>query len=182
VLRNTAETWGAVTKFLHWLMLALIVLQLTLGGLAVSWRLSPTKLNLFVWHKSFGILILVLAVARLIWRLGNPTPALPAAMSKAEKTAARSSHALLYLIMIAIPLSGWVINSATNIPLNIFFLFPWPDITAPNKALAEMAKTVHLVLWLILAATLTVHIGAALQHHFIKRNEILRRMLPGRNR
>jgi len=181
VLRNTAQTWGAVTKLLHWLMLALIMLQLTLGGLAVSWRLSPTKLNLFVWHKSFGILILVLAVVRLIWRLTNPTPALPAETSKAERRAARLSHALLYLVMIAIPLSGWVINSAANVPLNVFFLFPLPDITAPDEALAETAKIVHLGLWIILTVALTVHIGAALRHHFIKHNKILRRMLPGRS-
>jgi len=180
VLRNTAQTWGAVTKLLHWLMLALIMLQLTLGGLAVSWRLSPTKLNLFVWHKSFGILILVLAVVRLIWRLANPTPALPAETSKAERRAARLGHALLYLVMIAIPLSGWVINSAANVPLNVFFLFPLPDITAPDEALAETAKIVHLGLWIILAVALTVHIGAALRHHFVKHNEILRHMLPGR--
>jgi cytochrome b561 len=167
---------------LHWLTLALLLTQIALGWFAVSWRLSPTKLNLFVWHKSVGILILVIVLLRLVWRLGNATPALPDNTEPWERFAARLSHVLLYLFMIVIPLSGWVINSAANVPLNLFFWFPLPDITAPNKALAEVTKSVHFGLWISLCVLLVFHIGGALRHHLVKRNDILVRMWSGKKR
>jgi len=178
VLRNTDQNWGAIAKLLHWFMAVLIFTQIALGWLAVSWPLSPTKLNLFVWHKSFGMLMLALVVVRLLWRLASPTPALPTDTPRWERTAAHASHALLYALMITMPLSGWVINSAANIPFRIFWLVPLPHIVAPDKALADMAKTIHLGLFVTLSLVLVLHIGAALRHHFIKRNRILVRMLP----
>ncbi|OGI48363.1 MAG: hypothetical protein A2151_03990 [Candidatus Muproteobacteria bacterium RBG_16_65_34] len=182
MLRNTRESWGAPAKLLHWTMAALVFAQFALGWLAASWRLSPTKLNLFVWHKSTGILLLALVTVRIVWRLLNPTPALPAGLPRWERAAARASHLLLYLLLVAMPLTGWIINSTANIPFRVFWLFPLPDITAPDKALEELAKKVHLGLFIALALTLTVHIGAALRHHFVKHNDILARMLPGKGR
>jgi len=90
---------------------------------------------------------------------------------------------LLYVLMIALPLSGWVINSASGIPFRVFWWFPLPAIVAPDKALAEAAKQVHFALFVALAALLVVHIAAALRHHFAKRTDVLVRMLPmGRSR
>jgi cytochrome b561 len=179
MIRNTADSWGAGAKFFHWLMAALIVFQIMLGVMAVTWPVSPTKLDLFVWHKSFGVLILTLAALRLLWRFANPTPELPDGMVAWERAAARVSHFLLYLLMIALPVTGWIINSAANIPFRVFWLVPLPPIVAPDKALADLFAQVHGGLALALVVVLVAHIGAALRHHFIKHDKVLVRMLPG---
>jgi cytochrome b561 len=179
MLRNTTDSWGTGIKFFHWLMAALIVFQIMLGVMAVTWPVSPTKLDLFVWHKSFGVLILTLAALRLLWRLTNVTPALPEGMAGWERIGARVSHFLLYLLMLALPLTGWIINSAANIPFRIFWLVPLPAIVAPDKALADLFAQIHGGLALALVVVLVAHIGAALRHHFIKHDQVLIRMLPG---
>ena len=182
MLRNNSDSWGAPAKLFHWLMALLIFAQIALGLLAVSWRLSPTKLNLFFWHKSTGMLILALLALRLLWRLANRTPELPASMPGWERAAARLSHGLLYLLMIALPITGWIVNSASNIPFRIFWLVPLPAIVAPDQATADLAALVHRGLFVVLALVLVAHIGAALRHHFVKRNTVLIRMLPWRTR
>lgn len=178
--RNDADSWSAPAKLFHWVMAALILAQIALGVMAASWRLSPTKLNLFFWHKSTGMLILALVALRLAWRLANRAPALPDDMPAWERAAAHASHALLYVLMIALPLTGWIVNSASNIPFRIFWLVPLPAIVAPDKAVADLAALVHGGLVALLALVLVAHIGAALRHHFIKRNGVLLRMLPGK--
>jgi cytochrome b561 len=156
--------------------------QIGLGFTAALWRLSPLKLELFVWHKSTGMLILVLMLARLAWRLANRSPALPPQTPAWERYAAHASHVLLYVLAVALPLSGWVINSAAGVPFSIFWLVPLPAIVAPDERLEELAKLVHFSLLVALCLVLALHIAAALRHHFVKRNAILIRMLPGRGR
>ena len=182
MLRNTADSWGAPAKFFHWVMAALILAQIALGLTAASWRVSPTKLELFFWHKSTGMLILLLVALRLLWRLANPAPALPSGMPAWERAAARASHLLLYVLMIALPITGWIVNSASNIPFRIFWLVPLPAIVAPDKSTADLAALVHGGLAALLGLVLVAHIGAALRHHFVKRNTVLTRMLPGAGR
>jgi cytochrome b561 len=179
MLRNDADSWGAPAKLFHWVMAALILAQIALGVMAASWRVSPTKLELFFWHKSTGMLILALVALRLLWRLANPTPALPAGMPAWERAAAQLSHGLLYVLMIALPITGWIVNSASNIPFRIFWLIPLPAIVAPDKPTADLVALVHGGLFALLALVLVAHIGAALRHHFVKRNTVLERMLPG---
>jgi cytochrome b561 len=179
MLRNTDQSWGAGAKFFHWTMAALILFQIMLGVMAVTWPVSPTKLNLFVWHKSFGVIILTLVVLRLLWRITDVTPALPDGMPAWERVAARVSHTLLYGLMVALPITGWIINSAANIPFRIFWLVPLPPITGPDKALADLFAQIHGALALTLVVVLVAHIGAALRHHFAKHDKVLVRMLPG---
>lgn len=179
MLRNTREAWGAVQKFFHWLMAPVVLFQVVLGVMAVMWAVSPTKLDLFVWHKSLGVLILSLVVVRLLWRLSNPTPELPDAMPAWERTAARISHFLLYALLVALPLTGWVINSAANIPFRIFWLVPLPAVVAPNEGLADLFRWIHGGLALTLVLVVCVHVGAALRHHFSLNDRVLVRMLPG---
>lgn len=179
MLRNTERSWGAIARFLHWLVAALVFAQIPLGWAAETWRLSPMKLDLFVWHKSAGMLILVITILRLGWRLANPTPELPRGTMPLERWAARASHLLLYLVLLAMPVSGWIINSAANVPFRIFWLVPLPAIVAPDKRLADAAGVVHFWLFLALAILLVVHIAAALRHHFVKRTDVLARMLHG---
>lgn len=179
-LRNTERSWGAPARWLHWLTAVLIAVQIALGVMAVSWRLSPTKLELFVWHKSLGLVVLLLVLVRLGVRVAGPTPRLPADTPRWERLAAHASHFLLYALMLALPLSGWVINSAANVPLRVFGLFPLPHITAPDEALADAAAQVHVGLVTALALLIVTHAAAALRHHYGKRNDVLVRMLSGR--
>ena len=179
MLRNDADSWGAPAKLFHWVMAALILAQIALGVMAASWRVSPTKIELFFWHKSTGMLILALVALRLLWRLANPPPELPSGIADWERAAARLSHLLLYVLMIALPVTGWIVNSASNVPFRIFWLIPLPAIVAPDEPTADLAALVHGGLATLLALALVAHIGAALRHHFVKRNTVLIRMLPG---
>ncbi len=175
---NTRHSWGIPAKFFHWFIAALIVAQIALGLLAVRWPLSPLKLNLFVWHKSMGIMILALVALRLLCRLASAVPALPPDTPAWERLAARASHVLLYLAMIGLPVTGWIISSASGIPFRIFWWIPLPAIVAADKQTAELAAFAHYSLFVLLAALLAVHVGAALRHHYVKRNDVLARMLP----
>lgn len=178
MLRNTADSWGAPAKLFHWVMAALILAQIALGVTAASWRVSPTKIELFFWHKSTGMLILALLALRLAWRLSNPAPLLPAGMAPWERVGARLSHLLLYTLMIALPVTGWIVNSASNIPFRIFWLIPLPAIVAPDENTADLVAEVHGGLAVLLALVLVAHVGAALRHHYVKKDAVLARMLP----
>ena len=178
MLRNEDDSWGAPAKLFHWVMAALIFAQIALGLVAAGWHVSPTKLNLFVWHKSTGMLILALLALRLLWRLSNPAPALPTDMAAWERMGAHLSHFLLYMLMVALPLTGWVISSASNVPFRIFWTIPLPAITAPDKATADLFTSLHGWLVALLSLVLLAHIGAALRHHYVKKDTVLARMLP----
>jgi len=172
--------WSATAKFLHWTIAVLIVTQFVVGWLAVSWRLSPTKLDLFVWHKSTGMLVLALALVRLAWRATHRPPPWPSDMPAWERIAAHLTHGLLYAAMIAIPLSGWIVSSAAGVPFSIYWRIPLPPLVAPDRHLAEVVAGVHLVLGIVLIVLLVMHVGAALRHHYGKRDDVLVRMLPWR--
>jgi cytochrome b561/polyisoprenoid-binding protein YceI len=182
MIRNTQDSWGFAAKFFHWATALLVFVQLPLGWMAVSWRLSPAKAHLYVWHKSLGMLLLVLVVLRLLWRFVNSTPALPADMPLWQCRSARTSYALLYALLIAMPLTGWILNSAANVPVHIFWLIPLPSIAAPSKNTASLAAFAHITMFVTLTALLMIHIAAALRHHFVSRNDVLVRMLPASGR
>ena len=180
LLRNTAADWGAVAKTLHWLIAVLILIEIPLGWIAVAWRLSPVKLNLFVWHKSVGVLILALVLLRLAWRWANPLPRLPAGIPAWQHVAAKVDHLLQYALMLALPVSGWVVDSAARIPFRVFWLFQLPHIVGPSKALEELGKVAHYGMAIALLVLLAGHIGAGFWHHTVRRDDVLRRMLPTR--
>lgn len=144
------------------------------------------------WHKSFGTVVFALAVLRIVWRLATRSrPANPETMPRWQVRAARISHILFYILMVALPLSGWLLASAS--PLNdvdavpfqlrnlVFDLFELPDpFVKGNARLTATLKSLHLALALLLAALLALHIAASLKHHFIDRDDVLRRMIRGR--
>lgn len=175
--RNSANNWGVISRLFHWVMAICILFMAGLGITMINVRLSPMKLEMFILHKSLGIFLLAIVIARIIWRLLNPTPKLPDNMSRYEKRFARLTHVWMYLLLIAIPISGWVINSAANFPLHWFGLFEIPAIAEPNIVTEEYAKKTHLLLLITLGITLLGHIIAALRHHFVLEDNILRRML-----
>ncbi len=188
--RNTLLRYGNVAMAFHWLIAALIVANLGLGlwfGEFMT-RHDPLLFPVVQIHKSIGLTVLVLSVLRLGWRLINPVPALPRGMSAWMRVMAHLSHFGLYFLMIVIPLTGWLLVSASPLgnPTNYFFLFNWPNLPLftgmTREALHpvhELFSTTHVVLaWLSIAAVL-LHVGAALYHHFLRRDDVLRRMLPG---
>lgn len=178
--RNTEDAWGTIARSFHWLIAALILGQLVLGKVADEMALSPQKLDLFVWHKSIGISILLLAILRLLWRLGNAPPAPPPGIPRWETLLARLGHTLLYTLMFAVPVSGWWISDSSRIPFKAFWIVPMPDWLPTDRSVQEIAEDVHGMLIIALLVVLAVHLAAALRHHFLLRNVTLLRMLPWR--
>lgn len=170
--------WDGTAKTFHWTIAFLIFVQIALGWYAVHWPLTPTKIDLFVWHKSLGMLILLLVLLRLGWRAFHPRPPYPAAMKCWEKSLASTVHALLYVLLVAMPLSGWFLNSAAHVPVRLFWLVPLPPLIGPDRALVPVLATAHVLMGWTLAVLLVVHIGAALHHHFVRHDRLLVRMLP----
>jgi len=179
-IKNTANSWGAIAKSFHWVLALLILCQLALGKIAEGARLSPLKLDLFVWHKSIGLTILLLVILRLAWRLKNPPPSTPAGIPAWETKLARIGHILLYVLMFAVPMTGWWVSDTSRIPFKVFWLVPVPDLMAADKGMSELASDVHGALTTLLLLIVLIHIAAALRHHFFLHNSILTRMLPRR--
>jgi len=188
-LRSSEERYGAVAMTLHWLIAIAIVCMIGFGYYLSTLPITdPSLFRLVQLHKSVGLTILVLSVLRVIWRLINPVPPLPDTLSKPVKVLARITHILLYVLIIAIPLTGWAMVSASplGIPTMWFGLFEWPHI-APlahlpfdqKDAKEEAIHTVHAWLAYGAAVLLLLHASAALFHHYLLKDNVLRRMLPG---
>lgn len=163
---------------LHWIVVALIVAAWALGLTMVDLPLSPQKLKTYSWHKWTGVTVFLLMLARLAWRAAHRPPALPIAMPAWQLRAAAASHALLYTLLLAIPLSGWLFSSASGVPVVYLGLVQLPDLVGRDKALAEILKQLHVILNWTLFVTICIHIAAALKHHFVDRDDVLARMLP----
>lgn len=178
-LKNTPDRWGSVSKSLHWLI-ALLILALGIVGLLMG-ELPRTPKYFWVYtaHKSIGITVLVLVVLRLAWRLyaGAPRP-VPGTPGWQERIAS-ATHWLLYAMMFAIPLSGWLYDSASGLrPFKLFGLLEMPKLVAPDEGAAQLSHALHeWGFWLLILVVLA-HAGAALYHHIQQRDATLVRMLP----
>jgi cytochrome b561 len=176
-VRNTIFRWGSVAQFLHWTIVALIIIQVILALRAEELH-GMAKLAMLARHKSVGITILMLAVVRLVWRLINPTPPLPLSLKPYERVLANLTHAALYLLIFALPITGWIMSSARGFPVSWFNQFQLPDLVAKNRQLYETMQDTHGALALTLGAVALLHLLAALKHHFVLKDTVLRRMLP----
>lgn len=182
-LRSTEAGWGALIRAFHWTIAALIVAQGAIGLTMVQMGLTPAKVRVFALHKSIGMTILALVLLRIVWRLTERRPADPPAMPRWQRRAAHALHFALYLLILAIPLSGWWFNSASNAPLVWFGWFDLPSLTGGfDPTWKPRALLVHQTLFWILVALLVAHVGAALWHHFRQRDDVLMRMIAGRRR
>lgn len=171
-------SYTKTAKALHWLMAILLFGLLALGFYMHDLPLSPEKLKLYSWHKWASVTAFLLVAFRLLWRLAHRPPALPASMPKLMQFAAHAGHLLLYVLMIAIPLSGWLMSSAKGFQTVYFGVLPIPDLLDKNKEIGDLLALAHKSLNLLFVAVLAGHIGAALKHHFIDKDDILTRMLP----
>jgi cytochrome b561 len=170
--------YGALAQLFHWAIAALIVTQFVLARMALDLPLGARKLGLLAEHKSVGMTILMLAILRLLWRLKTAPPALPEEMSRIEQIAARWTHRAFYVLLFAMPLTGWTMSSAKNYSVSWFGLFTWPNLIGKNEAAFEWLQTTHDTLSYVLFSIAVLHILAALKHHFWNRDDVLVRMLP----
>jgi cytochrome b561 len=171
-----APGYTRTAKGLHWLMAVLIIGLLVLGIYMHELPLSPRKLQLYAWHKWAGVTVFVLLWLRLAWRISHRPPPLAPTLSARARMAAHWGHGLLYALMALIPLSGWLMSSAKGFQTVWFGVLPLPDVVGRNAALGDALQSLHQGLNLMLMLTLAGHIGAALWHHFIRRDDTLRRM------
>jgi cytochrome b561 len=176
---NPRYTRTAIT--LHWLIALAILGTFGLGVYMHELPLSPTKLQLYSWHKWAGVSIFMLVIVRLAWRITHPAPPLPETMPAPLRLAAHGAHWALYGLMFAIPLSGWLMSSAKGFQTVWFGVLPLPDLVAKDKALGETLAGIHEALNWTLLTLVVLHAAAALKHHFIDRDTVLTRMLPHRN-
>lgn len=164
--------------FLHWLMALGLITAFSLGIYMVDLPLSPQKFKFYAWHKWLGITLFALVIIRLTWRLTHPVPQLPTITPVWEQYTAQLVHFLLYFLMLAIPLSGWLMSSAAGFSVVFLGWIPLPDLVAKNKELADLLKQIHGTLNFSLLSLVILHLLAALKHHFIAKDHVLVQMLP----
>jgi cytochrome b561 len=181
-LKNTPERWGGVSRFLHWLIVLLIVVMAAIGLTMEDLTSGPDKIRIYALHKSLGLTILGLMVLRVLWRLFAGAPAPVAGTPGWQHRIAGLTHLAIYALLFAMPISGWVLNSAAGFPLQWFGLFNLPHIVERSQELRELAEDMHEILFWALMFLVAVHAGAALYHHLFLGDDTLRRMLPGRRR
>lgn len=175
--RNTDRQWGSVAKFFHW-TIALLIIGNGIFGLCMDLAHNPMqKINWLALHKSIGLTVLALFLLRLLWRLFNRQPSDEPA-PRWQHMAARVMHGVLYVLVAALPLSGWWFNSIAGKPLQFFKMFNLPALAQANPEQRHFSHAVHEYLFWFLVLLLVLHIAGALKHHLIDRDNTLRRMLP----
>lgn len=176
---HTTAKYTNTAMALHWAVAALMVWGFALGWIMTEIHgITPTKLRYFSWHKWIGVTVLVLALARLLWRATHQPPDLPDGMHGWEKLAAHAGHALLYVLMLAIPVSGYFYTSAAGVPVVYLGVVPLPTIIGADPALAKLLKTVHIWLNYGLLGAVAGHLLAVVKHQLFDRQRLLQRMLP----
>jgi cytochrome b561 len=178
--KSTPDAFGPVAVFLHWFIAAGIVLSVAFGlisGYADTAEVTRATMEV---HQTIGVTIFLLALARLIWRLTHPAPPLPGAMPRGQKIAAAVTHGTLYLILFAMPVTGYVGLAARGRPITVFGLFDLPNVVTRSLKTSASFQNVHDNLQYFLYALLIAHVGAALYHQFVIKDGLLRRMWPAR--
>jgi cytochrome b561 len=178
VRRDTPRTYDGIARSFHWLTALLVAILFGLGTYMTGLDYSDWKVRVFSWHAWIGLTVFSLTGLRLAWRLLHPPPPMPPS-AWVEQIAALATHGILYFLMFAMPVVGFLGSNAFGFPVKWFGLVDLPDPIGRNETLGEALLLVHVVLAWIMAATLALHVGAALFHHFVRRDPILGRMLPG---
>jgi len=181
-LRNTQTAWGGVAKLFHWLG-ALLVLFLTADGWWMTHLAERAgRLQHYELHSVIGYYLLLLLALRLAWRVANPAPALPQELKRWERAAALTAHWLLYALMLAVSVSGWMVADTFRRPLEatLFGAVPVPHLLdASYRQYRGLIEASHEALSYVLLALVVVHVAGALRHHYLKKNDVLRRMSWG---
>jgi len=178
-MTDTTPAYTVTARILHWVTASLVLLNLPLGlVIANNWG-GPLQDPLYDLHRSIGALIIPIILVRLVYRLGHPPAPLPDDIPALQQLAANATHWALYALLIVQPFLGWIGTSAYRAPIVVFGLFELPPIWPEDRAFSDQVLFVHSLIGLSIACLLTAHIGAALHHHFVRRDGILMRMVGG---
>jgi cytochrome b561 len=177
-MNPSPQRYTGVAITLHWLIASAILCTFLLGQYMTDLQLSPVKLKLYSYHKWIGVTIFLLVLVRLAWRLAHRPPPPPASMPAWQHSAASIAHFFLYALTLAIPLSGWLMSSASGFQVVYLSVFPIPDLIAKNKDTAAQLEQLHEALNWLMALVVALHAAAALKHHLMDRDDVLWRMLP----
>ncbi len=175
LIKNNENRFGIIAIVLHWII-ALLMIGLTIVGLyMVALPISLEKLKLYGWHKEYGFLVLALVIIRILWRIINIRPKL--SIKAWEAYAAHIVHWSFYALMFALPITGWLLTSAAGLPASFFGLVTFPSLIAPDNQLLSLFQEIHKWLSYALIALIFLHTAGALKHHFIDKDNILKRMI-----
>ncbi len=175
-VRNASDSWGLVSKLLHWIMAVGVVIAAIVAKVSEDLSSSRDRYEWMVNHKSIGLTLLALLLLRLAWRLSNPSPEFPATMPRWQRLAARITHWALYVLLLWMPITGWLAHSASGIPLKWFNWFKVPRLADKDTELKQLAEQMHdWGVWLLFFLFIA-HVAAALKHHVLDRDDTLRRM------
>lgn len=177
-LKNSENQYGAVTKSFHWIMALLVICLLAIGLYMGGMPNSAAKLQMYNLHKSLGITVLALVICRICWHSISKKPGFVETMKPWERKLATAGHTLLYLLMLMLPLTGWLMSSAAGRTVSFFGLFILPDLVSPDKILTKTFRGLHENIGTLIMITVGLHILAALKHHFMDKDSVLKRMLP----
>lgn len=176
MLKNTHSSYGTIAKGFHWLLFLMLSFSIVAGNFLANMPKGPDKLQAAGMHKSFGVILLLLITARLAWRLINTTPKDPAGTTQIQHLLSHAMHWGLYLLMFAQPLSGILMSQAAGFPVSPFGAFELPTLLDKDQGLAEFFRGAHGTVWVLMVVAVIGHIGAALFHHFVARDDVLKRM------
>ena len=192
-MQTPAKNYTHTAIALHWVVAVLIFVGFGLGLFMTEMPFSPQKLKFYSWHKWIGISVFLFATLRILWRLTHPAPSLPAQMPEWQKKTAHVTHVLLYFLLFAVPIAGWLFSSAKGLQTVYLGVFPLPDLlnrevgetvlmagAGPDDSftIAEALRLLHKTLNFSMAALVVVHIAAAIKHYLIDRDSVMTKMFP----
>jgi len=179
--RNSKTDWGWPAKVLHWAGALMILVLLVHGWWMTHMTPRPERLANYAWHSALGYDLLALLILRLLWRWLNPLPEPPADLKPWEPVAARLAHAVLYVLMFVASVTGWMVATTFRVPMtqDLLGIGVPPIVTTVDRSVRQWIEQSHMIIAYVLAAVVLVHIVAALRHHFLKRNDVLTRMVWG---
>ena len=178
-LKNTPTGYGVLARALHWWMALLMIGLIGLGLFMTAQPDGDPKWALYDLHKSLGSVVFMLFAIRIVWRHISPPPPMPSSMNALEQRIAHVAHVLLYLAMLALPVTGYLDSAWGGYHISVFGLFDVPMLLEKNEALFKIAVTAHQYIGYALGLLVLAHAGAALKHHFVAKDDVLKRMLRG---
>ena len=178
IIKNTLSSYGFVSKNFHWIMALIILFNFTLGYFMGDLDKGPLRFFIFNFHKSIGILVIVLIILRFLWRLFNLVPT-PLSKNNLLNKLSKFVHYFFYFILLVVTFSGWTYSSARGGPFNVFGLFSVPALVEKNEEIGKIARDIHSISVYIFIAFVALHILATLYHHYFLKDKTLKRMWFG---
>lgn len=178
-MTTSAPAYTVTARTLHWITATLVLIQLPLGLVIANQWGGPWQDQLYNLHRSIGVLVIPIILVRFVYRWGHPPAPLPADMPPMQQLAAHVNHWLLYGLLMAQPFLGWIGTSAFPAPIVVFGLFELPPIWPPDRPFSDRVLLVHSLVALAIATLVVMHIAAAIYHHFVRKDDVLARMVYG---